>query len=502
MSDRTGGSRLAIARAVTAAGLLLIALAAPVRGASGPVVVLTATGVVDNVMASYISDGISAAQSSGASAVVIELDTPGGSMQSMLDITHAELAATVPVIVWVAPAGAWAASAGTFITLAAHLAYMAPGTSIGAASPVDSNGQDITGTEGDKVRSIAISTITSIAQERGRNVDWAVSTVSTAASASAAEAAAKGAVNGVAATLDAVLADAQGKTVNTPAGPVTVDVAGKPITDASMNPIEEFLHLLSDPNIAFLLFVIGLGGILLEFVHPTVIGGLLGAFCLILAFIGFGSLPLNLAGLILIGFGMLLFVLETQIVSHGLLAIGGIVAFVLGASILYNPPAGTPLAPAVSVAPPVMLIVGIAFALFMGGISIAAYRTRHMAAPRGTVGTAVPLGTVGVVQAPLAPQGTVHLGGETWSARSADGRDLDRDTPVRLVGFDRLVAIVAPDPTTAPATGALPQAGLMPLAASPVPPTAPQRPVGPASQPPSASPTAQNPAAPPPAANP
>lgn len=447
MSDRATGSRLAIVRALMAAGLLLLALAVPARAASGDVVVLTATGVVDNVMAGYLRDGIAGAEAGGASAVVIKLDTPGGSLDAMRDITQAQLEARLPVIVWVAPAGAWAASAGTFITLAAHLAYMAPGTSIGAASPVGGGGEDITGTEGDKVRSIAVSMITSIAEARDRNVDWAVSTVTQAVSASATEAAAKGVVDGVAATLDAVLADAQGRQVSTPTGTLTVDVAGRPVVDAPMNPVTGVLHLLSDPNLAFVLFVIGLAGLLLELVHPTVLGGILGGLCLILAFIGFGSLPLNVAGLVLIAFGMVLFALETQIVSHGLLAAGGLVAFVLGASILYSPPAGVPLEPSVEVAKPVIVVMAAAFALFMGTIAIAALRVRRMAAPRGTVGTTLPVGTTGVVQAPLAPQGTVHMGGETWTARTADGGDLERDTPVRLAAFDGLVAVVEPDTT-------------------------------------------------------
>jgi membrane-bound serine protease (ClpP class) len=445
MSHRSFGSGAGIVRALLAAGVLLLALAAPVQAASGDVVVLTADGVVDNFMAQYLSDGIASAESGGASAVVIRLDTPGGSLDAMTQITKAELSAKVPVIVWVSPAGGWAASAGTFITLAGNLAYMASGTSIGAASPVGSNGQDLTGTEGNKVRSIAISAITSIAQARGRNVEWAVSAVSNAVSASASEAVSKGVVNGVADSLDAVLAAAQGKQVTTASGPVTLDVQGRTITEAPMNPVLSLLQLVSDPNLAFVLFVVGLAGLLIELVHPTVISGVVGGLCLILAFIGFGSLPLNVAGLLLLAFGMILFALESQITSHGVLAFGGLVAFILGASILYSPPSGAPLEPPVSVASPLIAVMAAVFALFMGTVTIAALRTRGMVAPRGAVGTTVPLGTVGVVRAPLAPVGTVYLGGETWSARTADGRELDRDTPVHLVAFDRLVAVVAPE---------------------------------------------------------
>jgi membrane-bound serine protease (ClpP class) len=354
------------------------------------------------------------------------------------------------VIVWVAPAGGWAASAGTFITLAGNLAYMAPGTSIGAASPVDASGADITGTEGDKIRSIAISTITSIAETRGRSVDWAVSTVRDATSASAEQAVAAKAVDGIASSLDAVLAAAQGHQVTTRAGTVTLDLAGATVTDAPMNPVIGFLHLLTDPNIAFVLFVIGLAGLVLELVHPTIVAGIAGGLSLILAFIGFGSLPLNLAGLLLVAFGMFLFAIETQITSHGLLTVGGLVAFVMGASVLYTPPHGDPARPLVTVAVPVIVTAAIGMAGFAAGIAWAALRIRRMASPAGTVGTPVPLGSAGVVQAPLAPLGTVHLAGETWSARTADGTVLARDDRVRLVRFDRLVAIVAPDPAPAP----------------------------------------------------
>ncbi|HEY5629347.1 MAG TPA: NfeD family protein [Candidatus Limnocylindrales bacterium] len=466
MSQSISSSRLLIARAVVAAGLLLIALVAPAHAASGSVVVLTAEGVVDNVMAGYLKDGIGSAESAGAAAVVIRLNTPGGSLDSMTEITQAELDATIPVIVWVAPAGGWAASAGTFIALAGNLTYMAPGSSIGAASPVDANGNDITGTEGQKVKSFATSMISSIAETRGRNVTWAASAVQSAVSATAAEAVKAGVVDGIASSLQDVLAAAQGRQVTTKAGPVTVDVAGKPIVDASMNLGLSLLHLLADPNIAFVLFVVGLAGIIIEFVHPTLVAGIFGGLSLILAFIGFGSLPLNVAGLLLIGFGMLLFLLETQITSHGLLTLGGVIALVLGASVLYRPSGGNPLEPAVGVAWPVILTAAVATGVFGVGITFAAMRIRRMPAPREGVGTGLPIGTEGVVKAPIAPLGTAYLRGETWSARSVDGSEIARDTRVRLVAMDRLVAVVAPV-TEAPQSKAQTTTGTSPATVVP-----------------------------------
>ncbi len=328
--------RLALIGALFAGLVGMSGAMADVRAANGDVVVLTADGTVDNVMAGYLADGVSNAAAAGAPAVVVRLNTPGGSLDATQRITSAFLEAHVPVIVWVTPSGGRAASAGTFITMAANLAYMAPGTNIGAASPVDSNGQDIPGTLGEKVKNDAIANMTAIAEARGRPVPWAVSTVSEAKSYSASEAVAAGAVDGIAATLDEVLSQANGKEVTVAGTTTTLALEGVGVDEQDMNPFQGLLHLLSDPNIAFLLFTIGTLGLIIELLHPNFVTGILGALAIILAFIGFGSLPLNLAGLMLIVLGIVLFVLEATVTSHGLLAIGGIVCFVLGASALYT----------------------------------------------------------------------------------------------------------------------------------------------------------------------
>ena len=220
--------------------------------------------------------------------------------------------------------------------MAASLAYMAPGTNIGAASPVGSNGEDIPGTLGEKVKNDAIKNMTAIAEARGRPVDWAVSTVAEAASYSASEAVAAGAVDGIAATVDEVLAQANGQEVTVGGVTSTLDLTGVGVQDTGLNPLQGLLHLLSDPNIAFVLFTIGVYGLIFELQNPNFVTGILGAIAIILAFIGFGSLPLNLAGLLLIVLGVVLFVLEATVTSHGLLAIGGIICFALGASALYT----------------------------------------------------------------------------------------------------------------------------------------------------------------------
>ncbi|HWP63615.1 MAG TPA: nodulation protein NfeD [Candidatus Binatia bacterium] len=442
--ERLRRTSLAAAFGLGCLGLLLAA--APSRALSpGAVPVLRATGVVDNVLAGYIEEGIALAAANGAPAVVIVLNTPGGSLDATNKITSTLLEARVPTIVWVAPAGGQAASAGTFITLAAHVAFMAPGTRIGAASPVGAGGEDIEGTLGDKVRQDAIAAIRAIAETRGRNVEWAVSTVAEAKASPASEAVEVGAVDGLAASLEEVRRLAEGRMVRFPDGEGTIRFGEAPFEELPMNPFQSLLHLLSDPNIAFVLFTVGFYGLLFELQNPNFVTGILGALAIILAFIGFGSLPLNVAGLLLIGLAIVLFVLEIQVASHGLLTVGGLVAFVLGASALYTAP-GTPTAPDVSVALPLVLVMSTTTALFMALIVYAAVRTRRMTTQPGLVGAALPLGVVGQVRRPLTPIGSVYAAGEEWSARALDDRPLERGTPVRIVRFEGLTAIVEPAP--------------------------------------------------------
>ncbi len=427
------------------AGLALGAVA-PARAADGERAawILPATGVVDGVLAGYLADGVAKAARDGAAVVVVKLNTPGGSLDATQRITTAFLEAPVPVVVWVAPAGGRAASAGTFITLAANLAWMAPGTNIGAASPVSSSGEDIGGTLGTKVLNDAIANITAIAEARGRPVAWAVSTVAEAKSYSAAQAAAAGAVDGTAATITEVLAAADGRTVTLAGGrAVTLATAGAVPVEMPMNPFQAFLHLLSDPNVAFILFTIGFYGLIFELQNPNFVTGILGAISLLLAFIGFGSLPLNVAGLLLIVLGLVLVLLETQVTSHGLLAIGAAACVALGAAALYTEP-GTPTAPDAAVALPVIITIVTLTAGFGVMISVVAYRSRH--APRSPilVGSLAVVGRDGKVSRPIDPVGTVLAAGEEWTARSADGRPIARGVPVRVVRQDGLTLYVEP----------------------------------------------------------
>jgi len=485
-----------------ALGWLLFASGA--RGAGPEVVVLPTTGIVDSSMAKYLADSISQAESKGAAAVVIKLNTPGGDLLSTNAIVGTLLEAKVPVIVWVAPSGGFAASAGTFITLAANIALMAPGTSIGAASPISGDGTDIGGTLGEKVKNDAIAKITSIAHARNRNVDWAVSTVRDARSSPAEEAVKLGAVDGIASTLDEVLAFADGKSVHV-AGqsePVGLELTGATVTEQGMNPFLSLIRLLSDPTIALLLFstgsagliaelwspnfvtgilgalaillaLIGLGtlplnvggllliafgvllfstgsaGLIAELWSPNFVTGILGALAILLALIGLGTLPLNVGGLLLIAFGVLLFGLELTVTSHGLLGVGGLVCFALGASALFTGPAD-PFEPLVRVAAPTIVTIVATAAAFLALIVFGALSSRR-------IGNGIPAGglrpgTVGQVRSPLSPIGSVLAAGEEWSARSADGRSLDRGTPVRVIKVEGLTLTVEPDASSSKGT--------------------------------------------------
>jgi membrane-bound serine protease (ClpP class) len=418
-----------------------------------PVYVATATGVVDSVLAGYIEESVRRAADDGSPALIVELNTPGGSLDATQRIVSSLLDAPLPTIVWVAPSGGRAASAGTFITLASHLAYMAPGTNIGAASPVGAGGEELEGTIGDKVRNDAIANIRSIAEARGRDVDWAVSTVADATSSTASEAVAVGAVDGIATSLEDVRRQADGQVVEVASAPVTVDIADAPFVDLPMNPFQSIIHLLSDPNVAFILLTVGFYGLIFELQSPNFVTGILGAIALILAFIGFGSLPLNVAGLLLIGLAIVLFVLEATVTSHGLLTVGGLICFVLGAFTLYTAP-GNPTAPDVTVAAPLVLLMALITAAFMVLVLFTVVRVRRRSlAYAGAYGAGgspiVPSGSAATVKTSLAPVGVVYAAGEEWSARSGTGAEIPTGQQVRVVGQEGLTLIVEPGASAA-----------------------------------------------------
>ena len=444
-----------LAQVATAAGLgavtlilVLAPLAHRVRAASGAIDVLPAEREVDAVMANDIETQLDAAAADGAAALVIRLDTPGGSLESTQRIVSAILAAKVPTIVWVAPAGGFAASAGTFITLSANLAYMAPGTRIGAASPIDSSGNDIPGTLGVKVKNDAIAWIRSIAETRHRNADWAASTVASATSSPASEAVSVGAVDGIASTIEELIAAANGKTVQVGGQDRVLDLAGAEIREITPNPLGGILGLLADPNVAFLLFTIGVLALIFELQSPTILLGSGGVTAILLALIGFANLPVVPAGLLLVAIGLILLALEPAIPSHGLLAVGGVAAFVLGGSALYSQSDG--FGPAVRVAAPILITATATAAAFGTLITLTAIRTRRMAPPSGIEPPPIAAGTHAEVRRPLEPVGSIYASGEEWSARSVDDRPIPRGASVRVVRTDGLIVLVEPVPTGLP----------------------------------------------------
>jgi len=438
----------------------LLSLAAPAAGAGDHIALLRMSGTIDQVNASYITEGLKSAADGGAAAVIIEIDSPGGELVSMDDMLKAILASPIPVITWVAPEGAGAGSAATFITLAGDVAAMAPSTSIGAAAVVGSNGQNLPSTEATKVTNFYAAKIHQLAAAHDRNAAWAESAVRTAASVGAADAVAMQppVVDLIAGSTDELIAAidtgkrADGYPYQHDGNPIP-KLAGLPITDVNMNPGQALLHLLSDANLAFILFTIGFYGILAELFHPNYLTGSLGAIALVLAFIGSNSLPLNLGGLILIVIGIGLFVLDLHLPSHGLLTLGGVVCFVLGASALWT--GVTPGQEAINVSvSPFLLVAVVALTLYYFSVLLRGLVQTRRRMPYAPLPIGALIGEGGTAQTLLAPHGIAYAGGETWSARSNDV-EIRPGTPIKVVGRDGLELIVEPatDAGDAPTEG-------------------------------------------------
>jgi len=440
MGRRPAGRLL---RALTAGqsrrGRLLLALLALALGAAacarsfdqeGAVHLLTVDGVINPVTARYMERGIDAAEDSSAAAVVLRLDTPGGLVDSMRDIVQRIDSSRVPVIVYVWPPGGRAASAGTFITMAGHVAAMAPNTNIGAASPVGGGGEDIEGALGKKITEDAAAYIRSIAQERGRNVQWAERAVREAVSASNSEAVELNVVDFVAADLRSLLAQADGRTVDLPQGPAALRLRDAPIVENDMTLVERFLLILSDPNIAFVLLTLGMAALIFELLNPgAILPGVVGVLALILAFFSLGTLPVNWAGVALIVLAFALLVAEVLVTGFGALGLGGVVALILGGLILTS--SGEP-----DFQVSRWLIYGMAagMGVFFLMVISTLIRTRRMPAATGSQAL---MGKRAVARSPLDPQGFVFLEGERWRATAEDG-PVDEGETVTIVGVKGL----------------------------------------------------------------
>lgn len=420
---------------LTSAFAILAPRLAQAQSASPRVDVAKISGIIDPFTEGYVERVIGNARDDGATAIVFELDTPGGGLDETRKIVEQFFNSPVPIIVYVTPSGARAGSAGVFITYGAHLAAMAPGTNIGAAHPVDSQGGDITGTMGEKVTNDSVAFIRSIATQRGRNADWAEDAVRKSASITEQQAQENGTINFIARDVNDLLNQVDGHTVKLQNQTVTLNTRNAEVHQVEMNFFEEFFHLLLDPNIALILLNVGTIALIAEVYNPgAVIPAIVGIICLTLAAVALFGLPTNWAAVILIITGIGMMVLDIKVTGFAL-TVGGIIAFLLGAFFLFRPlTPPEPTAPDVSVAP--IVIAGLAvltsgFFIFILG---AAVRSRRFPVITG-VNTFV--GAQGVARSLLDPQGIVFVRSEEWSA-TAQGAPIEKGDAVKVVGVDGL----------------------------------------------------------------
>ena len=425
--------------------LIGIALAWPAATHSGsepaarPVLVIQMEGVIAPSSADYIIRAIKQADREAAQALVIELDTPGGLDLSMRSIIKEMLAAERPIVVYVSPRGARAASAGAFITLAAHVAAMAPGTNIGAAHPVNMGGQmDKEMTK--KVTNDAAAYIRTIAEQRGRNAQWAEDAVRKSVSATEKEALNLKIIDLVADKLDNLLVALDGREVTTAHGKVILRTKGVEVIRLEMGLRDKVLKVISDPTIAYMLLMLGLAGLYFELSTPgAILPGVLGGICLILAFYAFQTLPINYAGLLLILLAIILFIAEVKVTSYGMLAVGGIIAMILGSMMLIKSPA-----PFMRISlPAIVLTTGATAAFFLFIVAMALQAQRQQT----TTGAEGLIGQIGTVRTPLKPEGSVLVGGELWSAQCEEGAE--PGDKVRIRALKGLMLFVSKDKAVA-----------------------------------------------------
>jgi membrane-bound serine protease (ClpP class) len=426
--------------AVAGLGLLLLAAATPViAAAQGGVATIRIDGVISPVTLRLVEMALTRAQADKAQALVIQLDTPGGLERSMRAICQRLLNAEIPVIVWVGPTGARAASAGVFITLAAHVAAMAPATNIGAAHPVALGG----GVDKESMRKIendAAAFVRTIALERGRNADWAEKAVRESVSITEREALKLRVIDVIAESIPDLLTKSDGRTVKTAKGTVTLATKGTAAKAIEIGLRDRFLNIITDPNVAYVLMMLGTLGLIFELSNPgAILPGVVGGISLILAFFAFQSLPINFAGVLLILFAIVLFIAEVKVVSHGVLALGGVVAMALGSLMLYDEPEAGFRVSWLVIIPTVAVTAGIfLFALTFGVRALAR---------RPQLGAEALVGAMGTAVGALTGEGQIKLQGEIW--RAVTDRPIADGTPVRVVGVDgltlRVVGTEAPE---------------------------------------------------------
>lgn len=382
-----------------------------VENKKSEVLVITVNGVINPVASEYIGKSIKKATEANAEALIVELDTPGGLDTSMRSIVKDIIGSSVPVVVYVSPSGARAASAGVFITMAAHVAAMSPGTNIGAAHPV-AMGQKMDKVIAEKATNDAAAYIKSIAESRGRNVKWAEDAVRKSVSATETEALKNKIIDLIARDISALLSEIDGKKITTAYGGKILKTANAKIIRHEMSFRHKVLSLISDPNVAYILMMLGFYGLFFELTNPgAIFPGVIGGICLVLAFYSFQTLPVNYAGLLLIIIGLILFILEVKVTSYGMLTIGGIISIVLGSLMLFESPL-----PFLKLSLSVIIPAAIVTALFF----VLTFRLAYKAYKRKPVtGTEGLIGLEGVAKTDITPDGgMVIVHGEFWSAYS------------------------------------------------------------------------------------
>ncbi|HEY0677875.1 MAG TPA: nodulation protein NfeD [Chitinophagaceae bacterium] len=399
------------------------------------VVSVKVDGSINPASAAFIKKSIDKAASDNSECLIIHLNTPGGLLKSTRVIVSDILESPVPVVVFVSPGGSHAGSAGVFITMAAHIAAMAPSTNIGAAHPVSMEG-GMDSTMSDKTTNDAAAFIRAIAEKRNRNLEWAEEAVRKSVSITETEAVQKKVVDLVARNEPDLLKQINGKVIELSTGSKTLQTEGATVERVEMNFIEKLLDMISDPNIAYILMMLGFYGVLFELYSPGAIApGVIGGICLILAFYSLHTLPINYAGLALIVFSIILFILEIKIISHGVLGIGGTIALALGSMMLIRSDSALEFIRISTSAIITTTVVTALFFFFLIGLAVKAQRAKPVTGIDGIVGE------VGEALATLDPFGMVRVHGELWKAESVSG-SIEQGQRIRVKGINNLTLFV------------------------------------------------------------
>lgn len=418
------------AGAFPALGPATAAAAAP-QGSTPSVWVTRVSGIIDPALGDYLTKTMTRASDAGAAALVVEIDTPGGLDSSMREIIQAELSSPIAIIFYVYPQGARAASAGTYILMGSDVAAMAPQTNLGAAHPVALSGS-FDDVEQAKVTNDAVAYMTGLATTHGRNATWAAQAVTQSVSLTAEDAKAQNVVDVVAPDLTSLLKALDGYTTK-PKG-IVLHLADLPINQVSIGWWESFLHAVVNPDLAYILVMLGLIGLVFGFIHPGLhLSAIAGVIALVLAAYALSILSVNWIGVTLIVLALILYVAEVKITSHGLLGVFGTISLVLGGLFLFNSPSG-----AVRVSWPVLLVVAIVALLFF--VVVVRKIALAMRQPHST-GLSSLIGAKGVVRSPLEPLGQVKVNGELWRAKAEEG-ELLKDEPIEVVDIEGLTLIV------------------------------------------------------------